>query len=296
MRLDEAASAAARRSNRIAEGEGSDYSTYQYWTPTLGELQANIDAGMAQLAAATDAPVSVSSADPYQMVAAPAGNTRERSSIRSQIGRQRGVLDRIVGAIHDYVAARYQELRFGSAVESAFEVVRADVDARIAELVPDALPKLSAAFENATSGNPEDWASAAATCRRLLQGAADALYPPGEPVDGRVMTDAAYINRLMCWIEAQSDSETAAEMITADLEYLGRRLDAVQGAGHKGAHSEVDRFDASRFVTGTYLLLGDILRLREPHGVVARQPDPDTPELQAIDTLSEPALPEAQAQ
>jgi hypothetical protein len=32
-------------------------------------------------------------------------------------------------------------------------------------------------------------------------------------------------------------------------------------AGHKGAHAEVSRFDASRFVTGTYLLLGDILRI-----------------------------------
>ena len=53
-------------------------------------------------------------------------------------------------------------------------------------------------------------------------------------------------------------------MVAADLEYLGRRLDAAAEAGHKGAHAEVSRIDASRFVTGTYLLVGDILRLAQP--------------------------------
>jgi hypothetical protein len=58
------------------------------------------------------------------------------------------------------------------------------------------------------------------------------------------------------------ESETVADMITADVEYLGRRLDAADGAGQKGAHDRVDRFEASRFITGTYLILGDLLRLR----------------------------------
>jgi hypothetical protein len=172
------------------------------------------------------------------------------------------LLDRILGALHDYVAARYQELRFGAAVETAFEVVRKEVDAAIGNLVPDALPKLSAAFENATSSNPEQWANAASTCRRLLKAAADALRPPGPPVDGREMGDAQYINRLVDWIVNQVESGTVAAMIRSDLEYFGQRLDAVQNAGSKGAHAEVDRLAASRFITGTYLLLGDILRLR----------------------------------
>jgi hypothetical protein len=63
------------------------------------------------------------------------------------------------------------------------------------------------------------------------------------------------------WITKQSSSTTAAEFVIADLEYLGRRLDAVDDAGHKGAHATVTRFDAARYLTGSYLLLGDILRL-----------------------------------
>jgi hypothetical protein len=250
---------AARRSNRVhTTADGHERAN----TTSLGQLEKMIEASLTQIEAAADRPISIQSANPNQYVFTPDGNTKERGAVRNYAGELQGMLDRVVGAIHQYVAERYQELRFGASVESAFEVVRGEVDARISELVPDALPKLSAAFENATSANPEDWASAAATCRRLLKAAADALRPPGDPVNGRSMSDEAYINRLVDWIVRQADSETASALIAADLDYLGRRLDAVQGAGHKGAHAEVDRADASRFVVGTYLALGDVLRLR----------------------------------
>jgi hypothetical protein len=53
-------------------------------------------------------------------------------------------------------------------------------------------------------------------------------------------------------------------MLVADLEFLGARLDAADGAGQKGAHETVvTREEASRYITGTYLLLGDILRWRD---------------------------------
>jgi hypothetical protein len=57
------------------------------------------------------------------------------------------------------------------------------------------------------------------------------------------------------------------------------------GAGAKGAHADVTKLDASRFVTGTYLLLGDILRLHgrgedevaasTPVGQTADSPEPE---------------------
>jgi hypothetical protein len=259
--------AAALQSNRLvrdpqeASGDGSGP---RYWTQTLGELAATIEACKAQISAASDAPVSVSSSNPYQHVAPPTGNTQERSAVRNHIARQQAILDNVVGALHAYSADRYQELRFGSAVESAFEVVRREVDLSIGELVPNALPMLSAAFENATSNHPEHWANAAGTCRRLLKAVADELRPPGPDVHDRKMGDGNYINRLVDWIVKNSESETAAKIVTTDLAYLGERLDAADGAGQKGAHAEVDRFDASRFITGTYLILGDVLRIAPP--------------------------------
>lgn len=257
--LDAKAWAAAVRSNRVYTNPNDEQRAQ---TAMLGELQATVDASLAQLASANDAPVSLTSANPYQTVTPPRGNQAERHALRNTVANRRALLDKVLGAIHAYVTARYQELRFGSAAETAFEVVRADVDANIARLVPEATEKLAAAFENAASDNPEHWANAAQTCRRLLKAAADALRPPGDPVDGRKMTDSHYINRLVDWIVNQARSETTADLISADLEYLGRRLDAADDAGHKGAHAAVDRLEASRFLTGTYLVLGDILRLR----------------------------------
>lgn len=188
--------------------------------------------------------------------------------MRIIVSNRRETVDRVVGAIHAYVSEKYQELRFGSAVESAFEVVRVRVDADIGGLIPDALPMLAAAFENAASDNPEHWANAAGTCRRLLREAADVLRPPGDPIPGGPkgeiqMGPDNYINRLVAWINEQATSAKTAAMIQRDLEFLGARLDAADGAGQKGAHASVTREEASRYITGTYLVLGDILGLRD---------------------------------
>lgn len=236
------ATVAARRSNRVVPVEETDDDSEKVITGTLGQMGVLMESAKARITVASALPV-------------------ERNEAHKLVVQFQPVLDKVVGSMHGYVVERYQELRFGSAVESAFEIVRRDVDSAISDLVPEALPMLSAAFENATSDNPEDWASAAGTCRRLLKAVADALRPPGDAVDGRSMGDTNYINRLVDWILANSKSRTAAKVATADLAYLGERLDAADTAGHKGAHSEVDRFDASRFITGTYLILGDVLRI-----------------------------------
>lgn len=272
--LNASAWAAAQISNRVAlRDDGAPGAT----TTSLGELQANIDGAAMQLAAAADAPLSISSANPNQWVTAPRGNTVERATLRNFMGHQKALLDKVVGAMHQYVSRKYQELRFGSAVETAFETVRQEVDARIGRLIPDGLPKLSAAFENAASENPEQWANAAAGCRRLLKAAADALQPPGPPVNEHLMDEDHYINRLVGWISEKVQSETFSTMVEADLQDLERRLRAAANAGHKGAHADVTRYDASRFVTGTYLVLADILRLQPPVPKESSQGGPAEP-------------------
>jgi AbiTii len=109
--LDEAAVTAATRSHR-------ESSTGMFFTASLGSLQAELDGAHSQLAAAS----GFINGD----YAAYVENTRrdERHRLRAIIGSRQALIDKIVGAIHQYAAERYQELRFGAAVESAFEVVR----------------------------------------------------------------------------------------------------------------------------------------------------------------------------
>jgi hypothetical protein len=215
--LDAQPWAAAMRSNRVGLFQGNPWA----YTAPLGQLEARIQAGLAQIEAASDPDISLSSSNPNQFLAPAVGNANERGSMRNFIGDQRALLDKVIGALHTYVAARYQELRFGTAVETAFEVVRREVDERIGSLIPDALPKVSAAFENAASNNPEQWANAAAGCRRLLMAAADALRPPGGGVNGKAMGPDNYVNRLVDWIVHTVESETAA------LSRISNTLDVV---------------------------------------------------------------------
>lgn len=253
--LDAIASAAARRSGRWKETDDGPRAD----CTVVGELAVTVETGKTELAGSAG---DTASGD-YAVIVEN-NKARRRNELVDMVRKNQRVLDRVIGAVHHYVGERYQELRFGSAVETAFTVVRNEVDAKIAALVPDALPMLSAAFENATSDSPEHWQNAAGTCRRLLTTAADRLRPPGSDVNGRKMGPGNYINRLVDWIVSQGTSETATEMIVADLEYLGRRLDAADGAGQKGAHvgdKPVTRLEASRFLTGTYLVLGDVLGL-----------------------------------
>jgi len=239
--LTESAVAAARRSNRLAEVNEQGHPLF--WTASLAALDAEIAAARTALSKTTDTAIV------------------ERNTLRATIQARGAIVHGIVGAFHEYASARYQELRFGGAVATAFEIVRAEVDGAIASLVPDALPKLSAAFEDATSQNPDDWARAAATCGRLLEAAADALHPPGPDDDRSKPGDEHYVNRLIDWIVGQPTSKTGADTVSADLERLGRRLDAALGVWNKGGRAELTRFDASRLITDTYLLLGDVLRL-----------------------------------
>ncbi|MFF7866187.1 hypothetical protein ACFZCT_06960 [Streptomyces qaidamensis] len=259
--LDAKSVVAAKRSNRETQ---QDDGKVGYWTSLLSRFQSSVDLAKAQLAASADAPINITSANPSQYVTAPAGNMHERSAVRKHAVESQEKLDKILGAIHQWVTGIHYELRFGAAVEDAFTVVRSSVDGNIAKLVPDAVMRLSSAFERSVSDNPEDWAGAASTCRRLIKSVADELRPPGEPVGKRPMTDAHFINRLVDWIVNRPGlSETQRDVIVTDLEYLGRRLDAFADAGNKGAHADVTKYEASRYITGTYLFLGDVLKLQE---------------------------------
>jgi hypothetical protein len=253
MTPDEIA-AAMRSRRRVANAEDG---SHRFNSASLSWWQASIDAAQVALAGISGGPSSSEYAVPVENARA-----TSRSALLHTIAGNRAAVDAVVGAIYDYVLERHQELRFGGTVESAFERVRGVVDRDIAAVAPNALTRLSAAFENAESENPEHWSNAASTCRRLIKEVADALRPAGPDLENGVKVgEENYINRLVDWVTHQPASETARRVVTADLEFLGHRLDAVVDAGNKGAHADVSRFDASRFLVSTYLVLGDILRI-----------------------------------
>jgi hypothetical protein len=73
----------------------------------------------------------------------------------------------------------------------------------------------------------------------------------------------------MCYIEDQRGSETYSAVVGSTLKFIGDRLDALVDAGNKGTHNEVGKDEAERYIIYTYLVVGDLLALREDPATLA---------------------------
>lgn len=243
--------------------------SYIYATP-IEELEQEASSAQAALAAARDPDVSVSSANPNQIVWNPAGNSVERNTIRSNAAMAQRRLSSRRSFLYSYALRRNHELKFSGIAEDIFSRVREKVDGRIGGSVPTAVQKLSAVYENLTSENPEDWSNAVHSCRRILQDLADAIYPAREDIvvdaGGKPKTIKLgpdnYVNRIVTFLQERSDSERFQAIVGSHLSFIGERLDSVFQAAQKGSHTTiVTRDEADRYVVYTYLVVGDVLSL-----------------------------------
>ena len=235
---------------------------------SIERLESTVESSKIALQAAQDRDVSISSANPYQTVFTPSGNSQERLNLRTAISLATERLASRRALIYGYVIRRHYELKFSGVAQDVFSSVRDAVDRDIGDLVPSAVRKFTAVHENLRSDNPEDWSNAVHSCRRILQDLADAVYPPqfvkrvthnGKEIN--VGSDA-YINRLVCFVEDNSRSERFNDIVGSHLQFLGDRLDSIFQATQKGSHSVVGRAEANRYVVYTYMIAGDILSLR----------------------------------
>lgn len=235
----------------------------------IGELEELISSQKIRLSAANDPDISISSANPSQMVFAPGGNQSERKALVDSILHAQKLLQKITGNLYNYILKIYNRLTYGNIVEDTFTKSRLEVNERLANLCPQAIGKFIAVYDNMDSDNPEDWANAVHSCRRILLDLADALYPPQEETmtkNGKEIKlgKDQYINRLIQFISEKEGSKTYAEIVGADLSSIGERIDAIYSATNKGTHADTTKDEAARYVIHTYLLISDIIALEKP--------------------------------
>jgi len=241
---------------------------------SINQLEEQLRLAEASLAAARDPDVAISSANPDQYVWSPIGNFQERNTIRQQIANATARLASRRTAIYQYALRKHYELKFSGIADDVFARIRQRVDVTIGRVIPDAAQRLSAAYDNLKSENPEDWSNAVHTCRRILQDLADAIFPPTADVrtvevDGKPkqvkLGKEHYINRIVAFVQDRSSSQRFQELVGSHLAFLGDRLDSVFRAAQKGSHETiVSKEEADRYVVYTYLLVGDVLGLHEP--------------------------------
>ena len=244
--------------------ESKEYANAQL----IAELEERISSQKLRLSAAKDPNISLSSANPSQAVFAPRGNSDERAAIVCSINQSQQLIQKVTGRLYDYVLKIYNKLSYGNIVEDTFTSARLQTNEKLGELCPQAIGKFVAVYDNMDSTNPEDWANAVHSCRRILLDLADALYPAQDTpikVNGREIKIGKdqYVNRLIQFIESKKGSKTYAAIVGADLGSIGKRLDAICNAANKGTHTEISQEEASRYIIHTYLLISDIVSLME---------------------------------
>lgn len=233
----------------------------------LCEFQSVIDTNNLKITAAVDPDLSFVGA-PYQQVGYQRSNQMERTSAATTVTNAQRWLQVIRGRLYDYILQIHNNLLYGSIVEDTFTKARIETNLKLNALCPQAISKFVSVYNNMGSNNPEDWANAVHSCRRILVDLADALYPPrDEPIKvGNKVIKVGhdeYINRLVQFIASKEGSKTYSDVVGADLSSIGKRLDAIYDAVCKGTHAEITKNEASRYIIHTYLLISDIVALME---------------------------------
>ena len=239
---------------------------------SISELEEQLHIAEASLAAARDPDVAISSANPNQYVWSRAGNFMERNTIRESVTQATKRLASRRTLIYQYALRKHYELKFSGIADDVFGRIRERVDGKIGRIIPDAVQRLSAIYENLRSENPENWSNAVHSCRRILEDLADALFPPTDQERTIQIEDKPrhiklgkdhYINRIIAFVQDRSSSGRFQDLVGSHLAFLGDRLDSVFQAAQKGSHDTIiSREEADRYVVYTYLLVGDILSLQ----------------------------------
>ena len=241
---------------------------------SISAMEANIQAQQIALEQAHDRNVQISSANPSQIIHTPPSNSIERTNRVSSIKNTADLLSKRRVFIHKSIKKIYMDLKFNFLTESIWFRFKGKIDSYIREIIPDESQKILAIYDSLNDDNPEKWATALTTCRRMIKALADKLYPPSNtPVSkGKKMINVgedSYINRLIQYIEENSTQKTLDSITNSNLEYIGKRLDNIKNETCKGTHSTVEKEEAERCFMHVYMLIGDILEIERHRAKVA---------------------------
>lgn len=161
---------------------------------------------------------------------------------------------------HELASGLLNRVRFLGMPSNCFDLLRSAVDDRLLDLDPVLAEQLMLAFKAVSSVMGEEWSQALTTCRRLLEGLADAVYPANsDPALGRVLTQAQYVNRLWAFMDKAIESDSNKALAKVHVDFLGAWMEKTNKVANKGVHAEVGQLEAVKAVFHTYLVIADIL-------------------------------------
>lgn len=204
-------------------------------------------------------------------------NFRLRMNAQVWISHYKSILERIRNRVYDFLSQTEKQILYGQLYSDAFEQNRQYVELRLGQLCPEALSKFVAAFRRSKENDPESWAQALTSCRRLLKDLADTFYPAtNESVVGadgktRVMANEEYKNRLWQFVYEQLGHSTSSDLLLESVQDLGNRIDRLYDLTSKGVHADVSDFEVNQCLIQAYILIGDILRIADKNSAIVKE-------------------------
>jgi hypothetical protein len=199
---------------------------------------------------------------------------RANAKLIPQIGSINKILSTVRQSVHDFLIATEAELDAGREESSFFDQAQSRINSLLNTYAPDAAKNFVGAQDRLYSGEPDAVNQALTSCRRMIKSIADALYPatgeekPGADGIGRKMSDEAYKNRLLQFVQETVGKHRNGAALQAVIADLDKRLKALDALSSKGIHAEVSLAEAQTCVFQVYLLAGDLLAIAEgtsPH-------------------------------
>jgi hypothetical protein len=169
------------------------------------------------------------------------------------------IISDINAQLHMFADRVLIEAQFSDTSKTIFERYQTAVDRALANHAFEAFSKLPHVFERLSNGDPEAISHAMTSCRRIIDGFANSVFPARtEPVSVRGQNLDCAIdktkNRIRAYIASKITSDSRYERMNRNLGSLYDRVSA-------GVHSEVTVEEAQALVLNTYLLLGEIVSL-----------------------------------
>lgn len=238
-------------------GRWTDFAEKKGWWGPLGQQEAAIEAKKSQIEATKITSVSGEGAILVTRMTA-----QNHANLSQSIQKLSAVRSTVLGLLHTFVTNVFYERQFANVAETTFEGYKRRVDGLIADKAGDLLTKMPSVVARLQEGHQEAVSQALTTCRRIIEGFADAIFPPRDAefeINGNSLKlDASkYQNRINAYIAQRTESSSRRTRLRQNLSNLFDRVSA-------GVHQDVTSEEAYALFLNVYLFLGEVLNLGEP--------------------------------
>ncbi|MBF6648470.1 helix-hairpin-helix domain-containing protein [Methylobacter sp. BlB1] len=187
---------------------------------------------------------------------------------------------------HEVASKLFNELKFSGTVSNCFDLLKNAVDDKLLDLDPVLAEQLMLAFKSVSSTKEEEWSQALTTCRRLLEGLADQLYPASDQkTNGRVLGQGQYVNRIWAFMDASIESDSNKALAKTHVDFLGSWLEKINKLANKGVHAELGQLEATKAVFHTYLVIADIMEHLSEETTNKGKPNINTATIDELEVL-----------